>query len=116
MATRKTVKKGPPKAEGKIGLKPGPKAQQPVPSEVVGQASAAIVSTPKYTSIGDVMRASAKGALPRGAKFVIRGGFVQLRVDTKHTGTVLYHGDASEVARWGLRKAGLRADFAKGAA
>jgi hypothetical protein len=69
-------------------------------------------STNKYESIGDVMRASAKGALPRGAKFVIRGGRVQLRVETRLTGVTLYDGDAAEVARWGLRKAGMKADFA----
>lgn len=77
-----------------------------------GKSAVSQGSTNKYESIGDVMRASAKGALPRGAKFVIRGGRVQLRVDTRLTGTILYDGDASEVARWGLRKAGLKADFA----
>lgn len=69
-------------------------------------------STNKYETIGDVMRAASKGALPRGAKFVIDGGCVRLRVETRNTGVTLYEGAAGEVARWGLRKAGFKADHA----
>lgn len=69
-------------------------------------------SGPKYDTIGAVMVAKAKGALPRGAKFVLSNGRVQLRVHTKCTVDVLYDGYAGEVARWGLRKLGFKADHA----
>jgi hypothetical protein len=75
-------------------------------------ATATHGSTNKYETIGDVMRAASKGALPRGAKFVIANGRARLCVNTKNAGVTLYDGDAAEVARWGLRKAGFKADHA----
>ena len=69
-------------------------------------------STCKYDTIGAVMVAKSKGALPRGAKFVVSGGRVQLRVQRKYTGDVLLDVDAGEVARWRLRKLGFKADHA----
>jgi hypothetical protein len=80
--------------------------------KATNSATATQGSTNKYGTIGAVMVAKAKGVLPRGAKFVINGGRVQLRVETKHTGQTLYDGDAGEVARWGLRKMGFKADHA----
>lgn len=80
-------------------------AKKTKPVEMTGYAN-------KYDTIGAVMVAKAKGAIPRGAKFVIRDGRVQLRVETKNTGETLYDGDAGEVARWGLRKMGFKADHA----
>lgn len=101
MATKKTAKKS--SGAGEVT-----KAQRQF-----AKADAAAKAAPKkYDTIGAVMVAKAKGALPRGAKFVIRAGRVQLRVETKHTGVTLYDGDAGEVARWGLRKLGLKADHA----
>lgn len=93
MATKKTAKKS-----GDVG------------AALVAQAKiakAAVTNATKYATIGDVMRAKAKGALPRGAKFVIVGR-ARFGVGTQ----TLLDVDASEVARWGLRKAGFKADHA----
>lgn len=108
MAMRTKVRRGPPpsatKKTGDVG------AAKSASKKIAKLATAN--AEPKYETIGDVMRAASKGALPRGAKFVIANGRARLCVNTKHTGVTLYDGDASEVARWGLRKAGLKADFA----
>jgi hypothetical protein len=75
-------------------------------------AASAVKSAPKqYSTIGDVMRAAAKGALPRGAMFVIGDGGVELRARIHGVVETLYSGKADDAARWGLRKAGLKAEF-----
>lgn len=99
----KTVRRGPPpkpakKTTAKIDLK------QAAQDAFTTAADAG----PKYQTIGDVMRAKAKGALPRGAKFEIHSDRAVLVAGKR----VLLNTTAGEVARWGLRKAGLKADFA----
>lgn len=100
MATKKTAKKS-----GDIGQV---KAAQKQFAKLAKLATATTAAGQKYATIGDVMRAKAKGALPRGAKFVIVGGRARFGVGMQ----TLLDVDASEVARWGLRKAGFKADHA----
>lgn len=74
----------------------------------VAKKSSAATAPRSYDTIGDVMRAASKGALPRGAKFELHSDRVVL-VAGAH---VLLNAHASEVARWGLRKLGFKADHA----
>jgi hypothetical protein len=92
-------------------VKRAKKAQEIIATAAASSTAGAVGMTTakykKYNSIGDVARAASKGALPRGAKFVIAGGRVRLRVETRHTGETLFDGDAGDVALYGLRKAGF---------
>lgn len=109
MAMRKTVKRGPP--PGKVRGTRLPAADSPT---TAGWRQAELeerAKGPKFDSLIGVAVAKSRRTLPRGAKFVIRDGKAQLRVDTKRTGTVLFEGDIDDVARWALRKLGYKAEI-----